>query len=84
MYRGYPNTIYIIHVLSMSQGRPSPPHPWSPPPCGLGWWYGSSGPPPVACGGGMSCLYVGMYACMHACMYVHMNVCMYVCRYVGM
>ena len=54
-----------------------------PPPCGLWWWYGSSGPPPVACGGGMLvCWYVGMLVCWYVGMYVGMLVSMYVCMYV--
>ena len=102
--------IYTLYILSLyiwcSVGHPpSPPHQWvwvdsivwffwSPPPCGLWWWYGSSGPPP--CGlwwwYGSSgppplwpvvvvCWYVGMLVCMYVCVCVCMYV-MYVCMYV--
>ena len=52
---------------------------WSRPPCGLWWWYGSSGPPPC----GLWWWYVGMLVCwyvgMMVCRYAGMLVCMYVC-----
>ena len=67
--------VMCIYDPGLPSPPPSPPHSppcglgwWygssGPPPCGLWWWYGSSGPPPVACGGGMLvCWYVGMYVC---------------------
>ena len=62
---------------------------WSPPPCGLWWWYGSSGPPPlwpvvVVCWyvGMLVCWYAGMYVCMYVCLCMYVCVCVCVCMYV--
>jgi hypothetical protein len=61
--------IYIwiyIYIYGAALATPPPP-----PTNGYGWTVssGSSGPPPVACGGGMLvCWYVGMLVCWYVCM----------------